>query len=71
MGRKAQIWEEKRKLIKDMLTVTQTGAGRIDLEKKYGGGTYGRMDGKVILPDEVTWIDRSITGLRERVRKGV
>ena len=64
-------WEEKRKLIKDMLTVTQTGAGRIDLEKKYGGGTYGRMVGKVILPDEVTWIDRSITGLRERVRKGV
>lgn len=64
-------WQEKRKLVNDMLTVTQANSGRIDLDKKLGGGTFGRLSGKTILPDEVTWIDRSITGLHERVRKGV
>lgn len=64
-------WGAKRKLINDMLVVTQAGAGRIDLDKKLGGGSYGRLSGKTILPDKVKWIDRSITGLHERVRKGV
>ncbi len=64
-------WQEKRKLINDMLTVTQANSGRIELDKKLGGGTYGRMDRKKIFTEDTIWIDRSITGLRERVRKGV
>lgn len=64
--------EEKVDLIRKMLIVSKTDAGRIDIDKKFGGGSgLGRLSGKTIYPNEVEWIDMSCTGLYCNVRKGV
>lgn len=60
--------EEKLRFITDMLTVTAAGPGRIDMDKKYGGGQFGRLE-RTIKPTEVVWVDASLTGLRVRERK--
>ena len=65
----AMSTEEKLRFVNDMLTVTAAGPGRIDLDKKYGGGQFGRLSGKTIYPSQVTWLDMSLTGLRVRERK--
>ena len=65
----AMSTEEKLRFITDMLTVTAAGPGRIALDKKYGGGQFGRLNGKTIYPAQVIWLDMSLTGLRVRERK--
>lgn len=65
----AMSTEEKLRFITDMLTVTAAGPGRIALDKKYGGGQFGRLSGKTIYPAQVIWLDMSLTGLRVRERK--
>ena len=60
---------DKLKLLSDMMTVASSGAGRVDFEKKYGGGQFGRLNGKTVYPDQVVWIDLSLTGLRRRERR--
>ncbi|MEG2688383.1 MAG: type II CRISPR RNA-guided endonuclease Cas9, partial [Clostridia bacterium] len=44
--------ESKIKLVKEMLVVSKSGAGRFDLDKQLGGGTFGRLS-KTIYPDKV------------------
>lgn len=61
--------EEKLKLLADIMIVTQSGPGRIELDKKYGGGSFGRLKDKTVYPDKVIWVDLSLTGLRRRERK--
>ena len=60
----------KAALIKEMLTVSNTGAGRISLDKELGGGNYGRLM-KTIYPEEIIWTDESATGLYVTQRQGV
>ncbi len=55
-------YEEKIQLVKDMLTVSNTGAGRIEMDKKFGGGGYGRLIKSVDIKNAV-FIDNSCTGL--------
>lgn len=62
-------FENKLKLVKDMLVVANTGAGRVALDKSIGGGEYGRLSGKTIYPNEVEWINNSRTGLYSSVNK--
>lgn len=61
---------DKVGLIKNMLTVANTGAGRFDLDKKYGGGTYGRL-ARAIYPDEIKYIDDSCTGLYSTLKESI
>lgn len=63
--------EEKISLIKKMMILTAPGPGVIRLQTQAGKEEpFGRLSFN-IYPDEVVWIDRSITGLRERSHKGV
>lgn len=65
-------FEDKIDFVINMLKVSNTGAGRFDIPKEFGGGSaMGRLSGKTINPNEVTWIDLSCTGLYEKVVKGV
>ena len=58
-------------LIKKMLILTSSEPKIIKLQTTDGDeNSFGRLRYKVD-PDEVVWIDRSITGLRERSHKGV
>lgn len=60
--------EEKLCLLLDIMTVTQSGPGRAKLNEKFGNREFGRLPGKTVYPDRVTWIDISLTGLRRRER---
>ncbi len=54
--------EEKKNLIKAMLIVADTGAGRASIDKNLGGGEFGRLSKKIV-PNKVEWINNSCTGL--------
>lgn len=60
-------YEEKTSLVKNMLQVSNTGAGRFDLDKKLGGGTFGRLN-KTVTKD-IILIDESCTGLYSEKKK--
>lgn len=60
-------YEEKTNLVKNMLQVSNTGAGRFDLDKKLGGGTFGRLN-KTVTKD-IILIDESCTGLYSEKKK--
>ena len=62
--------EEKVKLIGDVMKVCSPGSGVINIDKKYGGEPFGRIN-RNIFPDQVEWIDKSVTGLFVRTQKGV
>lgn len=63
--------EEQIELIKKMLTLTSAGPGQIKMQTKSGKeAPFGRLSFN-IYPDEVEWINRSITGLCENSHKGV
>lgn len=63
--------KQQVELVKKMISLTAPGPGVIRVETETGKEEpFGRLNFN-IFPDQVTWIDRSITGLRERVRKGV
>ena len=63
--------EEKAGLLKKMMTLTAPGPGVVRVQTNAGKEEpFGRLSFN-IFPDKVTWIDRSITGLRENSRKGV
>lgn len=61
-------YEEKTSLVKNMLQVSNTGAGRFDLDKKLGGGTFGRLNNKTVTKD-IILIDESCTGLYSEKKK--
>ena len=61
-------YEEKTNLVKNMLQVSNTGAGRFDLDKKLGGGTFGRLNNKTVTKD-IILIDESCTGLYSEKKK--
>ena len=61
-------YEEKTSLVKNMLQVSNTGAGRFDLDKKLGGGTFGRLNNKTVTKD-IILIDESCTGLYSEMKK--
>ncbi len=66
-------FDGKLKLVKDMLIVADTGAGRIKLEitannTKISFGEHGRLV-KTIYPQEVEWINASRTGMYSSVCK--
>ena len=63
--------KQQVELVKKMISLTAPGPGVIRVETETGKEEpFGRLNFN-IFPEQVTWIDRSITGLRERVRKGV
>lgn len=63
--------KQQVELVKKMISLTAPGPGVIKIETAEGKEEpVGRLCFN-IFPEQVTWIDRSITGLRERVRKGV
>lgn len=63
--------DEKAVLLKKMMILTAPGPGVIRLQTSAGKEEpFGRLS-FTIYPDQVTWVDRSITGLRERLHKGV
>ena len=61
--------EEKLKLLRYMMLITNTNSKALSMEAKYGGGQFGRLNGKTIYPAQVIWLDMSLTGLRVRERK--
>ena len=60
---------EKLKLLRYMMLITNTNSKALSLDANYGGGQFGRLNGKTIYPSEVVWVDVSLTGLRVRERK--
>ena len=62
--------EEKVKLLSDVMKVCCSGSGVINIDKKFGGEPFGRLC-KTIDPEQVEWVDMSLTGLYTRTTKGV
>ena len=60
-------YEEKTNLVKNMLQVSNTGAGRFSLDKKLGGGSFGRLRYKIT--EDIFLIDESCTGLYSEMKK--
>lgn len=55
--------QNKGKYIRNLLLVTKAGSSRVDMPKEWNGGSgWGRLGGKSINVNQVTWYDASITG---------
>ena len=64
------IMEEKVRLLSDVMKVCSAGSGVINIDKKYGGEPFGRLN-KTIYPDQIDWIDMPLTGLYTHTTHGV
>jgi len=55
--------KDKCQYIANLLIVTARGSGRVDMPQNWNGGSsWGRLKDKTIVPNQVDWINQSITG---------